>query len=274
MKYIKYILILSVLITFLYPTTHVKATSQYYQLLAPLPCENGTALCNDGKLEQIDPAIGFSAYLNTMLKIFIGLCAVLAVIMIVIGGIEVMTSELSHTKEHGKETIEHAILGLVIALGAYALLFTINPDLLKSNAKIPDMADIKDKGSALSEFWYFQYWSVAANTGVVAGPYESQQICLIKSSTSDLTRSVLHENDYIVEGCNRVLDPTKRPKISRWYFKYNKIATNKDIFSAGYPTYDTCSRASGLSPSGILDTGDRVLEGCKPLSTPPTAPTP
>ena len=72
-----------------------------------------------------------------MIKIFIGICAVLSVVMIVMGGIEVMTSEIAHTKEAGKEKIMHALLGLVIALGAYALLFTINPDLLKSDFNPP-----------------------------------------------------------------------------------------------------------------------------------------
>ena len=67
-----------------------------------------------------------------MIKIFIGLCAVLSVVMIVIGGIEYMTSELAHSKEDGKNRIMQAILGLLIALGSWALLNTINPDLLNS----------------------------------------------------------------------------------------------------------------------------------------------
>ncbi|MEO5635328.1 MAG: hypothetical protein ABIS26_01730 [Candidatus Paceibacterota bacterium] len=78
-----------------------------------------------------------SKYLNIMIKIFIGICAVLAVIMIVMGGIEYMTSELVSSKEAGKERITHAIFGLLLALGAYALLFTINPDLLNSEFDIP-----------------------------------------------------------------------------------------------------------------------------------------
>jgi len=53
--------------------------------------------------------------------------------MIVLGGIEYMTSELVSSKENGKQRITNAIFGLVIALGAYALLNTINPDLLKTD---------------------------------------------------------------------------------------------------------------------------------------------
>ena len=112
------------------------AVGKTYTLLAPLPCELGnvpgcvSTANGKGQLTTFDPTTGFGAYLNIMIKIFIGICAVLSVVMIVMGGVEYMTSELSHSKEAGKEKIEHALLGLIIALGAYALLFTINPDLL------------------------------------------------------------------------------------------------------------------------------------------------
>ena len=72
-------------------------------------------------------------YLNLMIKLFIGICAVLAVIMIVIGGIQYMTTELISSKEEGKKRILGAIFGLLLALGAYTLLYTINPNLLKSD---------------------------------------------------------------------------------------------------------------------------------------------
>ena len=77
----------------------------------------------------------FSGYLNMMIKLFIGICAVLAVIMIVVGGIEYMTSELISSKEAGKERIRNAIFGLLLALGAWTLLNAINPNLLDSSLK-------------------------------------------------------------------------------------------------------------------------------------------
>ena len=98
-----------------------------YVFLAPLPIGD-----NHGLLNKISTTNGLGAYLNPMIKIFIALCAVLSVIMIVVGGIEYMTSELAHSKEDGKNRIMQAILGLLIALGSWALLNTINPDLLNS----------------------------------------------------------------------------------------------------------------------------------------------
>ncbi|OGI66138.1 hypothetical protein A3A95_00265 [Candidatus Nomurabacteria bacterium RIFCSPLOWO2_01_FULL_39_18] len=111
----------------------------YYYPLAPLP---GLGNREDGGIDtaQIDStgkSIALGAYLNTMIKIIIGIAAILSVVMIVIGGIEYMTSELISSKEAGKETIKNALFGLLVALGAYALLNTINPDLLKSDLDVP-----------------------------------------------------------------------------------------------------------------------------------------
>ncbi|MBP7006793.1 MAG: M15 family metallopeptidase [Candidatus Pacebacteria bacterium] len=89
--------------------------------------------------KSFDPAQenALSKYINIIVKIAIGIAAVLAVIMIVMGGIQYMTSELISSKEEGKKRITNAILGLLIALGAYLILFTINPNLLKLDVAVP-----------------------------------------------------------------------------------------------------------------------------------------
>jgi type IV secretory pathway VirB2 component (pilin) len=127
------------------PTNSSTTTDPYYHLLAPLPCPNGGAGCDSNKqLSQYDPRsvagqpTSLGNYLNPMITIFIGICAVLAVIMIVMGGIEYMTSELPGLKGEGKQKIINAIFGLVLALGAWTLLYTINPDLLKSDITLKD----------------------------------------------------------------------------------------------------------------------------------------
>ena len=115
----------------------------YYYTLAPLPCDPGTPGCGDSnQLNTFDPSQNgnLSNYLNLMIKLFIGICAVLAVIMIVIGGIEYMTTELISGKEAGKERIINAILGLLLALGAWTLLYTINPNLL--NSKLDSLTSV------------------------------------------------------------------------------------------------------------------------------------
>lgn len=105
-------------------------TDTTYTPLAPLP-----GLEKDKPLDTLPSDSNpcpFGNYLNIIIKIIIGFAAVLAMVMIVMGGIEYMTSDLVSSKEAGKETITHAILGLLIALGAFLILNTINPQLLSA----------------------------------------------------------------------------------------------------------------------------------------------
>jgi hypothetical protein len=116
-----------------------------YHLLEPIPCKQGTDGCveENGKyvLKSFDPTTDtgnnkLGVYLNIVIRLFIGLCAVAAVVMIVVGGIEYSTSELVSAKSAATERIQGALLGLLLALGAYTLLFTINPDLLNTDVDI------------------------------------------------------------------------------------------------------------------------------------------
>lgn len=105
-------------------TQSSNSTDTTYSPLARLP----------GLKETIDTSTScaFGNYLNIMIKLIIGLAAVMAMVMITMGGIEYMTSELISGKEAGKETVQHALLGLVLALSAYLILNTINPKLLNA----------------------------------------------------------------------------------------------------------------------------------------------
>src|SRR3989344_37592 len=126
MKKFLYILILVALAGMFSPVIEVKAAIvcpegtvvgsdgnscvSSYKLLAPLP-----QLCTQGEIDAnncaVDTETGLGNYLNKMIILFIGICAVLSVVMIVVGGMQYMTSELVHSKEAGKERILHAILG-------------------------------------------------------------------------------------------------------------------------------------------------------------------
>ena len=81
-------------------------------------------------------------YFNKIIKIAIGLCGTLAVIMIVLGGIQYMGDESVFGKTEAKSKITAAILGLLIALGSYALLNTVNPTLLGGNIKIGSVSAV------------------------------------------------------------------------------------------------------------------------------------
>jgi len=126
------------------PTPPVN-TNTTYTPLAPLPgLSTPNCVGTDGKpcIDTQDSTkkpnpddsnlCPFGNYLNIMIKLIIGIAGVLAMVMIVMGGIEYMTSDLISSKEAGKEQITHAVLGLLLALGAYLILNTINPQLLSA----------------------------------------------------------------------------------------------------------------------------------------------
>jgi len=72
-----------------------------------------------------------SSYLQGMFRLLIALATVFAMIMIIWGGIEYMSTDAISGKEEGKERIQNAVWGLILALVSWLILYTINPDLLQ-----------------------------------------------------------------------------------------------------------------------------------------------
>lgn len=103
-----------------------------YKLLAPIP-----------GFDNVRNSTSLSDYLSTIYNLGLGIAAALSVVMIVIGGIKYATSEVVSSKEDGKQTIENAIFGLLLALGSFVIIQTINPDLLNLNLGL-STASIED----------------------------------------------------------------------------------------------------------------------------------
>ena len=132
--------ILIILVGIMAPAVQIEAEDfsqkpATYRLLEPLP---GMESPNFDVREESG---AFGAYINLIIKLVIGICAVLAVVMIVVGGFQYMTSELISSKEEGKERIRNALFGLLLALGTFLILQEINPNLLNINPKLGD-ADV------------------------------------------------------------------------------------------------------------------------------------
>jgi hypothetical protein len=69
-------------------------------------------------------------FLNNAFRIGVGVAAMLAVIMITVGGFEYMTSDIPGEKSDGKARIRGAIIGILIILLSGIILAVINPDIL------------------------------------------------------------------------------------------------------------------------------------------------
>ncbi|OGJ11706.1 hypothetical protein A2467_03025 [Candidatus Nomurabacteria bacterium RIFOXYC2_FULL_36_8] len=122
------------------PKIGATENNNIYKMLVPLP--GITCMDNTGK----DPScIGnnVGTYLNFIFKFGIGLCAALAVVMLIIYGITYMGDESIFGKTEAKKKMFGAIIGLIIAIGGWALLNTINPDLTGKNGLVIDSVEVK-----------------------------------------------------------------------------------------------------------------------------------
>lgn len=112
---------------------------------AAAPCSsssfNGTyctlAPIGDFVPAQIDiNAAGLTTYLNNLFRFGIALAGALAVLMIVIGGLQYLSTDAISGKSDGRARITQALQGLLLALLSYLILNTINPQILSTNLTI------------------------------------------------------------------------------------------------------------------------------------------
>jgi|GEM_PF-4901670 len=100
----------------------IASAQSTYTLLAPLPGLTTVTL---------------TVYLEGIVRVTIGVAGILAVIMIVICGIQMIGSPSVSQKSESKECIWNAILGLLLAIGSWVILNTINEQLLRSDFTPP-----------------------------------------------------------------------------------------------------------------------------------------
>lgn len=93
-----------------------------YQLLEPIP-----QLLSPGSTSSTNAAV----FLVGLFKLLIGLAGVMAVIMIIYGGVIKMSSDAVSEQSKANEIISNAIWGLIFAIAAWLILYTINPRLVE-----------------------------------------------------------------------------------------------------------------------------------------------
>lgn len=100
------------------------------------PCEtddNGVCLLQPDIIQrqpgQTEASLG--NYLRLLFKTLIGLAGGIAVLIIVVEGLKYIVSGVPGVKTESKGRIRDALVGLILALAAYLILYTINPDLIK-----------------------------------------------------------------------------------------------------------------------------------------------
>jgi len=81
--------------------------------------------------------VGLVQYINYLYLFGLSLVGIAALGSLVIGGFKYMLSDTITTKEEAKKNISGAIYGLILALAAYLILNTINPDLVNWSIDLP-----------------------------------------------------------------------------------------------------------------------------------------
>ncbi|MDE2173604.1 MAG: hypothetical protein KGJ31_03440 [Patescibacteria group bacterium] len=74
--------------------------------------------------------------MNNLYKYLIGVAAILAVIEIVWGGLEISTKDSVSKQSDGKERITQAILGLILVLSPVLVFSIINPSILNLSVNL------------------------------------------------------------------------------------------------------------------------------------------
>ena len=118
-----------VLVLFLHVNLEANAETTY-KLLAPLP----------GGSVEVPVDTGFSLYAAELFRFLLSAAVILALVMLVIGGVEYVGSA-GNTSLLGdaKGRMLNALLGLLLALSSWLILNLINPDLVDFGLMIPEI---------------------------------------------------------------------------------------------------------------------------------------
>ncbi|HVS79667.1 MAG TPA: pilin [Candidatus Paceibacterota bacterium] len=98
--------------------------SASYVPLAPLPYADPGPQQTQGLLQK---------YLPGVMKLAIAITIFLSVLMIMYGGFQYITSTSLGGKSGGRNTINNAVIGLILAFVSWLILYTINPNLVSIN---------------------------------------------------------------------------------------------------------------------------------------------
>lgn len=107
---------------------------------------------------------GFAAYLTTAHAVGVAVVAAIAVVMIVWGAVGIF-GENVWGKTKGKERVQNAILGLLLAAGSYVILKTISASLTSADFTLDGNLGTEVSGTAITNTGLSTYSSAAGTSG-------------------------------------------------------------------------------------------------------------
>ncbi|MFA6278991.1 MAG: hypothetical protein WCS97_02565 [Candidatus Paceibacterota bacterium] len=171
-----FVLVISCLLLFV---PHVFA--QGFVPLAPIPGLTQGVMANEA---------GLANFFNNLYKYLIGIAAILAVIQIIRGGLEISTQDSISKQGEGREHIKQAILGLVLVLSPVLVFSIINPSILNLSLNLPAL-DTKTSATtpATNTTGAKTSPSGAKTTVSITPTYSPYQYCTSSGTCADLQRA-------------------------------------------------------------------------------------
>ncbi len=121
------------------PTISESVSKRGYKLLAPI--DNFPTAIPSPEQCKTDPTIQFcniGDFINLLIELAIAIAAVMLVIKLVINGYVYMVSDTPFKMNNAKQNIMDSIIGILLALTAYMLLNTINPQLVNNSITLEE----------------------------------------------------------------------------------------------------------------------------------------
>ncbi|MDE2038326.1 MAG: hypothetical protein KGI69_03875 [Patescibacteria group bacterium] len=126
----------------------ISNSAAQYTPLEPLPsCGQG------GCSTSLATSIDFHTYIQNAFSFFIFLSASAAVFMIALGGLQYMTTDSIQGKTAGREKAVNAVYGLLLVLGSYLILRTIDPRLVAIPTTLVAPLNVDYKKNVTSDFF-------------------------------------------------------------------------------------------------------------------------
>jgi hypothetical protein len=142
-RHTKNVVIFSVIFFFFVVVPHVSAEG--FTALAPIPGLTDAATVNTASGLGENTLANF---FNNLYKYLIGLAAVIAIIEIIIGGLEISTKDSVSKNSLGKERIYNALFGLVLVLSPVLVFSIINPSILNLSLNLPKLNETPTTSSS------------------------------------------------------------------------------------------------------------------------------
>jgi Asp-tRNA(Asn)/Glu-tRNA(Gln) amidotransferase C subunit len=199
-----------------------KAVTTDYTPLAPLPCipslgtrnanneiiPGSAVICGQGSAGSLQTTVDVKTYIQYAFNLLIALAAVVAVLMIVMGGFEYMTSDAVSGKEEGRKKMTNAIYGLLLVLCSFLILRTINPAFVQVPVGLVTPLGLKSENMANN--WLNQVQSLA-NKYAVMTTADQKNLTDTRDAANKIDQQINDITKFLDETQN--LDPTARQQM-------------------------------------------------------------